>query len=53
MIAILICPNCEESSDVDVVRSHGATDLIPESCPECLEDWPVDILNSPSTEVYA
>lgn len=53
MIAVVKCPNCGEQSDVDVIRSMGAWDLLPDACPECLEDWPVDLLNDPVTEIYA
>jgi hypothetical protein len=53
MIAVVLCPNCEEQFDVTVSTSMGATDLIPSECPECMSPWPAGILNEPSTEVYA
>jgi hypothetical protein len=53
VIAVLTCPHCEEQSDVIVSGSMGATDLLPDSCPECCEPWPIDILNAPETSVYA
>lgn len=51
--AVVICEQCNESTDVGVHEHNGATDLLPESCPVCETPWPEDVLNDPATEVYA
>jgi len=53
VIAVIICEQCGEATDCSVLRHNGATDLIPDQCPECETDWPLDALNDPATEVYA
>ena len=38
MIVILTCPECDETSDVRVAQSNGATDLLPDWCFNCQAD---------------
>lgn len=52
-IAILTCDECGETTDVGIHTSMGATDLLPDACPECETPWPIDALNQPNTEIYA
>jgi hypothetical protein len=53
VIAVIQCEQCGEQSDVVVVGSMGATDLLPDSCEYCETPWPMTALNDPGTEVYA
>lgn len=52
-IAILICEQCGESTDVGIHEHMGATDLLPAECPWCDTEWSPDALNDPETEIYA
>jgi hypothetical protein len=52
-MAVLTCDHCGEQTDVVVSGSMGATDLLPDSCPECQSPWPLGVLNEPETEIYA
>lgn len=49
--AVVHCDNCDADVDVTVCEHLGATDLIPDECPNCDEPWPYEILEE--AEIYA
>lgn len=49
MIVTIDCA-CGEQTTCTMHRHMGATDLIPDQCPECDEPWPFDVLETAEVE---